>query len=72
MQINSECKYKESERSDVEVKEPKRLKTGADEELAKAIYTYGPVAIAIHVTKNMALYKYYSIAFKYSFIFFRQ
>ncbi len=38
--------------------EAKRLKSGQDNELANAIYTYGPVSIAIHVTKDMASYKY--------------
>jgi hypothetical protein len=42
---------------DVDVKKGKRLKTGRDEQLVTAIYTYGSVAIAVHVTKNMAAYK---------------
>jgi hypothetical protein len=42
---------------DVEVKEGKRLKTGQDADLVTAIYNYGPVAIAVHVTKDMAAYK---------------
>ncbi len=40
--------------------EAKRLKSGQDNELANAIYTYGPVSIAIHVTKDMASYKYFT------------
>ncbi len=40
--------------------EAKRLKTGQDKDLATAIYNYGPVAIAVHVTKDMASYKYFT------------
>jgi len=42
------------------VGEAKRLKTGQDKDLATAIYNYGPVAIAVHVTKDMASYKYFT------------
>ncbi len=57
--------------------EAKRLKTGQDKDLATAIYNYGPVAIAVHVTKDMASYKYFTfyvtiIMFKnYNFKLFR-
>ncbi|CAG2107959.1 unnamed protein product [Medioppia subpectinata] len=51
------CNYNPAKRVDVEVKEGKRLKSGLDNDLATAIYNYGPVAIAVHVTKDMAAYK---------------
>ena len=51
------CEYNPKQRVDVSVKEGRRLKSGRDKDLATAIYNYGPVAIAIHVTKDMAAYK---------------
>ena len=51
------CAYTPGKKVDVIVKEGKRLKSGIDKDLATAIYNYGPVAIAIHVTKDMASYK---------------
>ncbi len=55
-----ECAYNPDNKADVVVTEAKRLKTGQDKDLATAIYNYGPVAIAVHVTKDMASYKYFT------------
>lgn len=54
----SKCEYDPKAKLDVVVKEPKRIKTGADKDLAIAIYNYGPVAIAIHVTQDLTHYKW--------------
>ncbi|XP_054162457.1 crustapain-like [Oppia nitens] len=55
--IKTKCTYNPKKKVDVEVKEGKRLKSGQDNDLVTAIYNYGPVTIALHLTKDMASYK---------------
>ncbi|CAG2172861.1 unnamed protein product [Oppiella nova] len=51
------CGYNAANRVDVDVREGQRLESGKDNDLAAAIYNYGPVAIAVHTTDDMLAFK---------------
>ncbi|XP_054165168.1 uncharacterized protein LOC128962792 [Oppia nitens] len=50
------CRYNKEKRVDIDIKDIVRITTGSDQELVSAIYTYGPVTVAIHVTNNFHNY----------------
>ncbi|XP_054164580.1 procathepsin L-like [Oppia nitens] len=50
------CHYNKEKRVDIDIKEIKRITTGSDQELVSAIYTYGPVTVAVHLTNKFLNY----------------
>ncbi|CAG2177644.1 unnamed protein product, partial [Oppiella nova] len=57
------CGYNVANRVDVNVREGQRLESGKDNDLAAAIYNYGPVAIAVHTTDDMLAFNLFHWVF---------
>ncbi|XP_054165167.1 uncharacterized protein LOC128962791 [Oppia nitens] len=50
------CHYNKEKRVDIHIKDIIRITPGSDQELVSAIYTYGPVTVAVDVTNKFANY----------------
>ncbi|XP_054164581.1 cathepsin L-like proteinase [Oppia nitens] len=50
------CHHNKEKRVDIDIKEIKRITSGSDQELVSAIYTYGPVTVAVHLTNKFLNY----------------
>ncbi|XP_054153926.1 uncharacterized protein LOC128952542 [Oppia nitens] len=56
--IPGDCKFHQESPIFVDIKEVNHITTGADDELAYAIYTHGPVTVSFHITHGFKDYKY--------------